>query len=101
VPFALDLARTDEQRQILKLILVSQEMARPFAAPPGLPAERRTALLAAFEATLRDANLLAEAKRETLDVAPVSAQEVDALLAEAYATPKAVADKAAKATTAE
>jgi tripartite-type tricarboxylate transporter receptor subunit TctC len=101
VPFALDLARTDEQRQILKLVLVSQEMARPFAAPPGLPADRKAALLAAFEATLRDGNFLAEARRETLDIAPVSAHEVDSLLAEVYATPKAVADKAAKATSAE
>jgi tripartite-type tricarboxylate transporter receptor subunit TctC len=101
VPFALDLARTDEQRQILKLVLVSQQMARPFAAPPGLPADRRGALLTAFAETLRDADFLAEAKRETLDVDPVSAGEVDAMLAEAYATPKAVAEKAAKATGAE
>ena len=101
VPFALDLTRTDEQRQILKLVLVSQQMARPFAAPPGLPADRRGALLTAFAETLRDADFLAEAKRETLDVDPVSAGEVDAMLAEAYATPKAVAEKAARATTAE
>jgi tripartite-type tricarboxylate transporter receptor subunit TctC len=101
VPFAPDLARTDEQRQILKLILVSQAMARPFAAPPGLPDERRAALLAAFEETLRDRDFLAEAKKETLDIDPVKGSEVDALLAEAYATPKAVADKAARATTAE
>jgi tripartite-type tricarboxylate transporter receptor subunit TctC len=101
VPFALDLATTDEQRQILRLILVSQQMARPFAAPPGLPADRRAALVTAFAETLRDGDFLAEAKRETLDVDPVSAREVDTLLAEAYATPKAVADKAARATTAE
>jgi tripartite-type tricarboxylate transporter receptor subunit TctC len=101
VPFALDLAKTDEQRQILKLILASQQMARPFAAPPGLPADRRAALLAAFDATLHDGNLLAEAKRESLDVDPVSASEMDALLAEVYATPKAVTEKAAKATSAE
>jgi tripartite-type tricarboxylate transporter receptor subunit TctC len=101
VPFALDLARTEEQRQILKLVLVSQQMARPFAAPPGLPADRKSALLTAFAETLRDADFLAEAKRETLDVDPVSAGEVDAMLAEAYATPKAVAEKAAKATGAE
>jgi tripartite-type tricarboxylate transporter receptor subunit TctC len=101
VPFALDLAKTDEQRQILKLILVSQEMARPFAAPPGLPADRKAILLAAFDATLHDGNFLAEAKRESLDVDPVSARELDALLAEVYATSKGVAEKAAKATTAE
>jgi tripartite-type tricarboxylate transporter receptor subunit TctC len=101
VPSALDLARTQEQHQILKLILVSQEMARPFAAPPGLPADRKAVLIAAFEDTLRDRNFLAEAMRENLDIDPVSAREVDSLMAEVYATPKAVTDKAAKATTAE
>lgn len=101
VPFALDFAKFDEQRKILKLILVSQEMARPFAAPPGLPAERRLALVTAFAETLRDGDFLREANREMLDVNPVSAGEVDTILAEAYATPKSVAEKAARATTAD
>ena len=41
VPLALDLAKTEEQRQVLKVFLYGQEMARPFAAPPGIPADRR------------------------------------------------------------
>ena len=57
-------------------------------------------LLAAFEETLRDRDFLDEAKKETLDIDPVKGSEVDALLADAYATPKAVAEKAARATTA-
>jgi tripartite-type tricarboxylate transporter receptor subunit TctC len=73
-------------------------MARPFAAPPGLPADRRAALLTAFDQTLKDQAFLADARTQNLDVAPVSAQEIDALLAEVYATPKNVTDKAAKAT---
>jgi hypothetical protein len=101
VPLASDLARTQEQQQIVKLVLVSQEMARPFAAPPGLPVDRRAALVAAFDATMRDHNFLAEAKTQDLDVDPVSASEIDALLAEVYATPKSVTDKAAKATMAD
>ena len=76
-------------------------MARPFAAPPGLPADRKTAVLAAFDQTLKDPNFLAEARKEELDVNPVSAKEVDALMAEVYATPKAITDKAAKVTTSE
>jgi tripartite-type tricarboxylate transporter receptor subunit TctC len=98
VPLAIDLASSQEQRQIVKLVLVSQEMARPFAAPPGLPADRRAALLTAFDQTLKDQAFLADARTQNLDVAPVSAQEIDALLAEVYATPKNVTDKAAKAT---
>ena len=101
VPFAIDLAKSPEQLQIVKLVLVSQEMARPFAAPPGLPAERKAALIAAFEQTMKDPAFLAEAKTQALDVDPVSARDIDALLAEVYATPKSVTDKAAKATTAE
>jgi len=77
-----------EQHQIVKLVLVSQEMARPFAAPPGLPADRRAALLAAFDQTMKDPAFLAEAKVQDLDIDPVSAKDIDALLAEVYATPK-------------
>ena len=86
---------------LAKLVLVSQEMARPFAAPPGLPADRKAALITAFEQTMKDRAFLAEAKTQVLDVDPVSAREIDALLAEVYATPKSVTDKAARATTAE
>ena len=87
--------------QIVKLVVVSQEIARPFAAPPGLPADRRAALIAAFDETMKDRAFLAEAKTEGLDVDPVGAGRIDALLAEVYATPKDVTDKAAKATMSE
>jgi tripartite-type tricarboxylate transporter receptor subunit TctC len=97
VPSATELATRPDQVQILKLILIGQAMARPFAAPPGIPADRRAALIAAFERTNADPDFLAEAQRLDLDVNPVSAGKLDALLAEAYATPKDVIAKAAKA----
>jgi tripartite-type tricarboxylate transporter receptor subunit TctC len=97
VPTATELAQTPDQAQILKLMLVAQAMARPFAAPPGIPADRKAALIAAFEQTAKDPELLAEAQRLNLDVNPVSAAKLDALLADAYATPKDVIAKAAKA----
>ena len=37
-------------------------MARPFAAPPGMPADRKAALIAAFEQTMKDPDFLAEAQ---------------------------------------
>src|SRR5712691_2035486 len=97
VPAATELAQTPDQVQILKLVLVGQAMARPFAAPPGIPADRKAALIAAFERTAKDPELLAEAQRLNLDVNPVSAAKLEALLAEAYATPKDIVAKAAKA----
>ena len=72
-------------------------MARPFAAPPGIPADRKAALIAAFDRTMKDPEFLAEAQRLNIDVNPVTAAKLDELLAELYATPKDVIAKAAKA----
>jgi tripartite-type tricarboxylate transporter receptor subunit TctC len=97
VPSASDLAKQPDQRQILKLMLIGQAMARPFAAPPGIPADRKAALIAAFERMTKDPDFLAEAEKLNFEVNPVNADKLDALLAEAYAMPKDVIGKAAKA----
>jgi tripartite-type tricarboxylate transporter receptor subunit TctC len=51
-------------------------MARPFAAPPGVPEERARALKTAFLAVHRDPQLLAEAERLGLDISPIGAEEL-------------------------
>jgi tripartite-type tricarboxylate transporter receptor subunit TctC len=94
----MDLVKTPEQTQIVRLILASQEMARPFAAPPGIPEDRKRALIAAFDKTMKDPDFLAEAAKMKADVNPVSAAAIEGLLAEVYKTPKDVIAKAAKAT---
>lgn len=101
VPLATDLATNPEQLQIIKVLLASEAMARPFAAPPGLPDDRKAALISAFDTTMKDADFLAEAQKLDFDVRPVTAGSIDAMLAEAYATPKDVLDKAAKAISSE
>jgi len=98
VPSVMDLAKTPEQTQIVRLILASQEMARPFAAPPGIPEDRKRALTDAFAATMKDPDFLAEAAKMKADVNPVSAAAIESLLADVYKTPKDVVAKAAKAT---
>jgi tripartite-type tricarboxylate transporter receptor subunit TctC len=62
-----------------------------------VPAERKEALRRAFDATMRDPEFLADAEKVDLEVNPVTGEAIDALLAELYQTPKAVADKAARA----
>ena len=94
----MDLVKTPEQTQIVRLILASQEMARPFAAPPGIPDDRKRALIEAFDKTMKDPDFLAEAAKMKADVNPVSAAAIESLLAEVYKTPKDVVAKAAKAT---
>jgi len=97
VPFLLDLAKTPEERQIIKLLVAGQGMARPYAAPPGIPADRAAALRTAFEATLKDPEFLEQAKTSKIEINPVSASEIEHLLADAYATPKEIVAKAAAA----
>jgi tripartite-type tricarboxylate transporter receptor subunit TctC len=97
VPLASELVKDPEQLQILKLLLTTQEMARPFAAPPDIPADRKAALIAAFEKTMQDPEFLTEAQKLSMDVNPLDAKTMDQLLAELYATPKSVLEKAAQA----
>ena len=99
VPLAMDETKDKEKLQILKLILAAQQMARPFAAPPGIPPERKAILVKAFDETMKDPEYLADAKKLDLDVNPVSGKELDELLAELYATPKDVVKRAGEAIT--
>ena len=94
VPGALELV-SGENRRILELILIRQEMGRPFAAPPGVPADRVDALRQAFQKTLSDEGFLAEARQAQLEIEPLSGQRIDELLADAYSAPRAIIDKAA------
>jgi tripartite-type tricarboxylate transporter receptor subunit TctC len=98
VPLASDLTQDREKLQILKLFLASQETARPFAAPPEIPADRKVALIRAFDATMKDPEFLAEAQKLNMDINPLNAKGVDDIVAELYATPRAVLEKAAQAT---
>ena len=87
VPLITEFATTDRQRQILRLVFSRQAMARPFAAPPGIPAERKQALRKAFDDTMADPAFLAEAKQRGLEVNPVGGAEIDELIAELYRSP--------------
>jgi tripartite-type tricarboxylate transporter receptor subunit TctC len=79
---------------MLKVVVASQTWARPFAAPPGLPEETKTALRKAFGDTMKDPDFLAEANKLHVEVRPVSWQKIDQLMAQLYATPPDVLNKA-------
>jgi tripartite-type tricarboxylate transporter receptor subunit TctC len=97
IPLVTELAKTDEQRQILKVIFARQVMGRPFLAPPGVPDDRVAMLRKAFLATMNDKDFLAEADKAQLEITPVDGAEVEKLVREVYATPAEVAKKAAAA----
>jgi tripartite-type tricarboxylate transporter receptor subunit TctC len=96
VPLIIDLAKNDEQRQILKLIFARQSLGRPYLAPPGVPAERVAMLRKAFMDTMSDNEFLAEAEKAQLEITPIAGEAVQKLVAEVYQTPPAIAHKAAE-----
>jgi tripartite-type tricarboxylate transporter receptor subunit TctC len=96
VPLVTDLAKTDEQRQVLKLIFARQVMGRPYLAPPNVPKERVEAIRRAFMETMQDKDFVAEADKAQLEITPVSGPEVEKLVTEVYQTPAEIAAKAAQ-----
>jgi len=94
VPLVMDLARTDEQRQMFKLIFARQVMGRPYQGPPGIPPDRLRALQQAFMATMKDKDFLAEAGRAQFEITPVSGEAIEKLVAEVLKTPPEIAEKA-------
>jgi tripartite-type tricarboxylate transporter receptor subunit TctC len=96
VPLIVDLAKTEEQRQILRLIFARQTMGRPFLAPPGVPADRLDALRRAFMDTMADKAFLDDAEKGQMEITPVSGADLHSLVTELYATPAAVTQKAAE-----
>jgi tripartite-type tricarboxylate transporter receptor subunit TctC len=97
VPVALERAAGDEQRQVLRLLIAGQYVGRPFFTSPDIPADRKAALRAAFDATMKDPQFLADAAKLDLEISPVGAATIDAFLADLYRTPKDVVAKAVTA----
>jgi tripartite-type tricarboxylate transporter receptor subunit TctC len=87
VPVMMSLAKTEADRQALMLSFARQDFARPYVAPPGLPADRVKALRDAFDATMQNKAFLADAKKRRLQIEPLKASEMAALIEEIYKTP--------------
>ncbi|MCC6889325.1 MAG: hypothetical protein IT536_12390 [Hyphomicrobiales bacterium] len=93
VPLLLDLVADASARQALHLFFSPEEIARPFAAPPGIPAERAAVLRAAFAAMVRDSDFLADAKKSGIEIEAMTGADVQSFVARLYATPRGVIEK--------
>ena len=96
VPLITELATTDNQRQIARIILQRQEIAWPFAAPPGVPHERLQLIRDAFAATTRDPEFLKDAARLGIESTPKAGADVDTMVREIYRMPPDVVALAKK-----
>jgi tripartite-type tricarboxylate transporter receptor subunit TctC len=86
-PTARELARNDEDRNLIEIIEIPYALSRPYAAPPDVPADRAKALQDAFIATHKDPAYLAEAEKVGIEISPIGAQEVLSLIDRMAKTP--------------
>jgi tripartite-type tricarboxylate transporter receptor subunit TctC len=82
VPTMAELGRTPIDRKILALFASATDIGRSVTAPPGVPAERVKALRTAFDAAVKDPELLAEVKKNNLDYDPLSGEDLQKLVVE-------------------
>jgi tripartite-type tricarboxylate transporter receptor subunit TctC len=94
-PSIFTLAKTPELKQALDFLYAGQGIGRPFVAPPDMPADRVKMVRDAFDATMRDPEFLADAKKGKLDVHPQTGQQLEELIRRIYATPKPLVEKIA------
>jgi tripartite-type tricarboxylate transporter receptor subunit TctC len=93
-PTLLELAKDETTRQLIRLLIVSQDLDRPVLAPPGVPAERVKLLRDAFNATMTDPAFLADIKRQRLTLDWAKGEEVAKTLAQAYGAPTPIVARA-------
>jgi tripartite-type tricarboxylate transporter receptor subunit TctC len=101
VPLIIDLGKTAEQTQILKVVFSRQEFGWPFTAPPDVPEDRKLALRKAFDETLRDPEFLEDAQKIGAEINPMSGAEFEKLIADIYSTPDDVVAKVRDVMTAQ
>jgi tripartite-type tricarboxylate transporter receptor subunit TctC len=92
-PSVEDAARTPEERQLIELVVSGTQLGRPFSTNAA-PADRVAVLRAAFAATMKDPEFLAEASQLGFEVDPVLGEKMQKIVEKVLATPKDVAAKA-------
>ena len=96
VPLLRDLITDVNDKKVLDTLSFPEELGRPFLMPPGTPKNLVQIVRRAFDATMKDPAFLADAEKARLDLDPVTGEEAEAMIKEAYSTPKAMIDRAAE-----
>lgn len=92
LPFIGDFAKTEEQKEVLNIVIAAGELGRPYIVSKQVPADRVAILRKAFDATMKDQAFLAEATKQGLPVDPATGNEAQTILTGIYgAKPEYVA----------
>lgn len=98
VPSVIELAGSEAQRTVLKLILAPTAAGRPYAAPPDIPPARAAALRNAFAGMTRDSGFLADAAKSRIDVQPLFGAQIGDLLDQIFSARRQDVDLARSVT---
>jgi tripartite-type tricarboxylate transporter receptor subunit TctC len=93
----MDKYKTSEAaRSLAKIILASGDFGRPIVTPPGVPADRLKILRDAFNKSVKDPALLAEAEKRRLEMDPTTSEELESLVKEVMTASPEVVEKMQK-----
>lgn len=93
VPLLLDLAQTEEDRQLVALMSSSSQMGQAYAGPPGLPLEIVQALRRAFDATMADPEYVEKLKAANTEFNPMTGEDLEAMVQKVMSAPANVIER--------
>jgi tripartite-type tricarboxylate transporter receptor subunit TctC len=94
VPFVRDMVLAQEDKQLLDMFIRPAILGRPFIVSAKTDPREQAILRAAFDATMKDPDLLADAKKLGMPIEPISGDAAQRMVEELYTIPQSVVDKA-------
>jgi tripartite-type tricarboxylate transporter receptor subunit TctC len=97
VSYASELVSKEDDRALIDVAFAPLALGRPFAMPPGVPAERLAAMRKALAETFADPEFQAESQRLGLGAdTPQSGEQIEGVIQRVYAAPPRVLDRLRK-----
>ena len=94
IPSVQELARNEDDREVIALIISGDALGKPLALTPNVPPERVKALRDAFDATVKDPEFIKAAAAARIEVNPIYGVTLQDTVRRVLATPKHLAERA-------
>ena len=94
VPHVWEFVKTEQNRKVVELVIGQQVFQRSYVAPPGVAPEALNILRTAFDATMRDAQYLADADKMRIDITALPGTQVQDIVQKLHATSKDIVERA-------